>query len=95
MMSARESTTAVVVAAFVGNGALAVLKAVAAVMTGSAAMLAETFHSVSDTGNQALLLLGMRLARRPPGPRHPFGRRSVPTFGARIGAMLQQQLHDG
>jgi cation diffusion facilitator family transporter len=71
-MATRESKTAVV-AAFLGNVALAALKAAAAAMTGSAAMLAETFHSLADTGNQALLLLGMRLARRPPGPRHPLG----------------------
>ena len=67
-----ESRTAVV-AAFAGNAALAVLKGVAAALTGSAAMLAETFHSIADTGNQALLFLGMRLARRPADETHPFG----------------------
>ena len=36
-------------------------------------MLAETFHSAADTGNEALLLLGMRAARRPPDEQHPFG----------------------
>ena len=67
-----ESKTAVM-AALLGNGALTVLKGVAAVVTGSAALLAETFHSAADTGNQALLSLGMRLARRPPDAAHPFG----------------------
>ena len=67
-----ESKTAVM-AALLGNGALAVLKGVAAASTGSAAMLAETFHSIADTGNQALLFLGMRLGERRPDRRHPFG----------------------
>jgi cation diffusion facilitator family transporter len=69
---ASESKTAVV-AALVGNAALAVLKAVTAAMTGSAAMLAETFHSLADTGNQVLLFLGMRLSQRPPDRARPFG----------------------
>ena len=67
-----ESRTAVV-AALLGNGALVVLKGIAAVATGSAAMVAETFHSGADTGNQVLLLLGQRSARRPPDEAHPFG----------------------
>jgi divalent metal cation (Fe/Co/Zn/Cd) transporter len=49
-----ESRTAIM-AALLGNGSLAVLKGVAAASTGSAAMLAETLHSIADTGNQALL----------------------------------------
>ena len=69
---AGESKTAVA-AALLGNGALAVLKGIAAATTGSASMLAEMFHSIADTGNQALLFLGMRLGRRPPDERHPFG----------------------
>jgi cation diffusion facilitator family transporter len=62
-----------VAAALLGNAALAVLKGVAAAITGSASMFAEMFHSIADTGNQALLFLGMRLARRPPDEQHPFG----------------------
>src|SRR5438067_13492856 len=69
---ASESKTAVV-AALVGNAALALLKATTAAMTGSAAMLAETFHSLADTGNQVLLFVGMRLSQRPPDREHPFG----------------------
>ena len=68
----NESKTAVV-AALCGNAALSVLKGLSATTTGSAAMLAETLHSIADTGNEALLLLGMRAARRPPDERHPFG----------------------
>lgn len=61
-------------AALLGNGAIAVAKFVAAAVTNSAAMLAEAFHSVADTGNQALLLFGFAEARRPASVGHPFGR---------------------
>jgi cation diffusion facilitator family transporter len=82
-----ESRTAVM-AALLGNGALAVLKGVAAAATGSAAMLAETFHSVADTGNQALLFLGMRLAARPADREHPFGHGKNVYFWAFVVSML-------
>jgi cation diffusion facilitator family transporter len=62
-----------VYAALAANGAIAVAKGVAAVISGSSAMLAEALHSVADTGNQALLLLGIRRADRPPDEEHPFG----------------------
>ena len=70
--SVEESRTAVL-AALLGNLALAILKGVSAAITGSAAMLAETFHSIADTGNQVLLFVGMRMARWPPDEDHPFG----------------------
>lgn len=68
----RESKR-VIIAAFAGNLALAVSKFVAAGFTGSSAMLSEGVHSVVDTGNQLLLLLGISRASRPPDERHPFG----------------------
>jgi cation diffusion facilitator family transporter len=68
-----EGSRTAVLAALAGNGALALSKGVAAAMTGSTAMIAETLHSIADTGNQLLLLVGMRLARRPPDDSHPFG----------------------
>ena len=68
-----EDSKRAVVAALLGNVALALLKGVAAAATGSAAMLAETLHSIADSGNEVLLFLGMRLARRPPDDRHPLG----------------------
>ena len=63
----------VVIAALVGNGLISITKFVAAALTGSAAMMAEGIHSVVDTGNQALLLLGMGRAKRPPDERFPYG----------------------
>ena len=83
-----ESRTAVI-AALVGNVSLAVLKGVAAAFTGSAAMLAETFHSLADTGNQVLLFIGMRTGRRPPDREHPFGYgRAVYFWGFVVSVML-------
>jgi cation diffusion facilitator family transporter len=52
---------------------MSVAKAFAAVLTGSAALFAETLHSLADTGNQLLLLTGLRRAQRRPDARHPFG----------------------
>src|ERR1051325_2982648 len=84
---AEESKLAVI-AAFAGNAALAVFKGVVAALTGSAALLAETFHSVADTGNQTLLFLGMRLAKRPPDARHPFGHGRDVYFWAFVVSMM-------
>ena len=55
------------------NVVIAIIKAVAAVFTGSAAMLAEALHSAADCGNQILLLIGVRRAARPPDATHPLG----------------------
>src|SRR5262245_26507103 len=82
-----ESKTAVT-AALLGNLALAVLKGIAAAVTGSAAMFAETLHSIADTGNQLLLFLGMRLADRPPDRRHPFGHGRNVYFWAFVVSLL-------
>ncbi|GAB4344787.1 MAG: cation diffusion facilitator family transporter [Desulfobulbaceae bacterium] len=67
------SSKKVVVAALIGNGLVAVTKFIAATVTGSSAMFSEGIHSVVDTGNQVLLLHGMRQARKPPDDRFPFG----------------------
>jgi len=63
----------VVLAALVANGAIAVLKFLGFLLTQSPAMLSETFHSISDTGNQVFLLVGIRYGSRAPDSRHPFG----------------------
>lgn len=60
-------------AALAANMGIAVTKFVAFFFTGSSSMLAEGIHSVADSGNQGLLLLGRRRAAREPSPAHPFG----------------------
>jgi cation diffusion facilitator family transporter len=65
--------TRAVVAALFANGGIAIAKFGGFLVTGSASMLAESVHSMADTGNQGLLLLGTRRARRTPTPEHPFG----------------------
>jgi cation diffusion facilitator family transporter len=62
-----------IIAAFLANLGIAVAKFAGFVVTSSASMLAEAVHSVADTSNQGLLLLGGRRARRPPTAKHPFG----------------------
>jgi cation diffusion facilitator family transporter len=69
---AGESTTAVI-AAIVGNLAIAVCKFVAAAFSGSAAMLSEAIHSLVDTVNDGLMLYGIHASRKPADADHPFG----------------------
>ncbi len=69
---AHESTGAIYAAAG-ANLAIAAAKFVGGALTGSTAMLAEGVHSVVDTANQVLLLVGMKRAKRPADARHPFG----------------------
>ena len=71
-MAASGGTKAILAALFANFG-LAVAKFVGFVITGASSMLAEAIHSVADTSNQALLLLGGRLARRDATVQHPFG----------------------
>jgi len=67
------SSKKVIYAALAGNSLIAVTKFAAATITGSSAMFSEGIHSLVDTGNQVLLLHGMRKARKPPCKRFPFG----------------------
>ncbi|HUH10275.1 MAG TPA: cation transporter, partial [Brevundimonas sp.] len=70
---AVSTSRRVIFAALAGNGAIAATKFAAALFTGSAAMMSEAVHSVVDTGNQILLLIGLRRSARPPSETHPFG----------------------
>jgi cation diffusion facilitator family transporter len=71
-MSAEGSTRAIL-AALLANAGIAVAKFVGFLITGSSSMLAEAVHSVADTSNQGLLLLGQRQSRKEADPLHQFG----------------------
>ena len=81
-------STRAVMAAMAANAGIAVAKFVAYVVTGSASMLAESIHSVADTANQGLLLLGGRRARRVADDRHQFGYGRERYFWAFVVAMV-------
>jgi cation diffusion facilitator family transporter len=81
-------TKKVVVAALAGNLAIAACKFGAAFLSGSTATLAEAVHSLADTGNQGLLLIGIRLAAKPPDARFPFGRSGEKYFWPFVVALM-------
>ena len=84
----HEGSKRAVIAAFLANLGIAAAKFAAFLATGAASMLAETVHSIADTGNQALLLLGARRASRRPSPQHPFGYGRERYFWAFVVALL-------
>ena len=77
-----------VLAALFGNLGIALFKFVAALFSGSSSMLAESYHSVSDTLNQVLLLYGLRASKKPADKEHPFGHGKEQFFWSFIVAMI-------
>ncbi|GIF05519.1 cation diffusion facilitator family transporter [Actinoplanes siamensis] len=87
----EKGSTWTVIVAVAANLAIAIAKIVAGFLTGSASMWAEAAHSVADTGNEVLLLVGLRKSRKSPDERHPFGygqERYFWTFLAALGIFL-------
>ena len=72
-MAGHGNSTRAILYALGANIGIFIVKSIAAVMTGSGAMLAEAVHSLADCGNQGLLLLGMKRAKLPPTPDYPLG----------------------
>jgi cation diffusion facilitator family transporter len=86
-----KGATRTVVIAVLANLGVALAKGVATLMTGSAAMLAETVHSLADTANEVLLYVGLRRSSPKPDPSHPFGygqERWFWSFMAALGIFL-------
>ena len=81
-------STAALLAAFIANIGIAAAKFVGFLVTGSSSLLAESIHSVADAGNQGLLALGGRRARRPPSELHPFGYGRSRYFWAFVVALV-------
>lgn len=88
MSAGGADSKKVVIAALLGNLAIAACKFGAAFLSGSTATLAEAVHSVADTGNQGLLLIGIRLAAHPPDERFPFGRSGEKYFWPFVVALM-------
>lgn len=72
-MSSQSASIKSILFAFLANLGIAITKTIAAVVTGSGAMLAESIHSFADCGNQTLLFLGLRAAKKKPNAEHPLG----------------------
>src|SRR3990167_2164324 len=87
-MAGGANPVKAIIAALFANGAIAIAKYVAAVITGSGSMLAEAVHSTADCGNQALLLLGLKKAKQPPSPDYPLGYGKETYFWSFIVALM-------
>lgn len=83
----KSESTLTVLVALAANALIGVLKLVAGILTGSAAMLAEAAHSVADTATEGLLLTALRRSEKPADRRHPFGYGKERFFWALIAAV--------
>lgn len=90
-----SGSTRVIFAALIGNTLIAITKFTAAFITGSSAMLSEGIHSLVDTGNQVLLLYGIRQAKKPADQNFPFGHGKEIYFWSFIVAILIFALGGG
>ena len=86
-MTTQSGSKIAVFAAIAGNLIIAIIKFAAAAMTGSSAMVSEGIHSLVDTGNGILILLGMKRAKQPPDETHPFGYGKALYFWTQIVAV--------
>jgi cation diffusion facilitator family transporter len=77
-----------IIFALCANLAIAVSKLIAAAVTGSGSMMAESVHSLADSGNQLLLLLGIKHAKHPPSPDYPLGFGKAVYFWSFIVALM-------
>lgn len=87
-MSHENSSIKSIIFALSANLGIAITKTVAAVITGSGAMLAESIHSFADCGNQGLLFLGLKAAKKEPTPEHPLGYGKAIFFWSFIVALI-------
>src|SRR5919106_604165 len=87
-MAGKADSVRTILYALGANLAIAVAKTAGAIATGSSSMLAEAIHSYADSGNQGLLLLGLRRAKRPPTPDYPLGYGKAVFFWSFIVALV-------
>jgi cation diffusion facilitator family transporter len=88
MEGMSSSSKKVIYAALAGNTLITITKFIAAAITGSSAMLSEGIHSLVDTGNQGLLLYGIRQSKKPPDREFPFGHGKEIYFWSFVVAIL-------